>query len=146
MGNDMEIPELRRRLRAALEENRGHAAERRARADQAARDYEAFLTVRAVPVFHDFANVLNGEGHPFKVFTPAGSVKLASARSGEEFIELELDASHDPPQVIGRSSRGRGRRMMTSERPLRPRTAIAELTEEHVAEYLLEEIPGFLER
>jgi hypothetical protein len=142
----MDIADLRRRLRAAVEDARRQSAERRTRADIAARDYEQFLTGRAVPVFHDFANVLNGEGHPFKVFTPAGSVRLASAKSGEDFVELELDASHDPPQVIGRSSHGRGRRMVTAERPIRAGAAVADLTEEDVVTFLLAEIVSFLER
>jgi precorrin-6B methylase 1 len=142
----MDTSELRRRLRASIDDARRDSAERRTRADIAARDYENFLTARAIPMFHDFANVLNGEGHAFKVFTPAGSVRLASARSGEEFIEVELDTSQDPPVVIGRTSRGRGRRMVTSERPIRPHAAVADLTEEDVAAFVLEEIGHFIER
>ena len=146
MPDVRDIADLRRRLRAAVEEARERSAERRARTAVAERDYEQFLTERAVPVFHDFANVLGGEGHPFQVSTPARSVRLTSAKSGEEFLELELDSSQDPPQVVGRSSRGRGRRMVTSERPLKPRTAIAELTEEDVVQFLLAEIVAFIER
>lgn len=142
----MDISDVRRRLRGAIETARRDAVERRERTDAAEREYGSFLTERAVPVFHDFANALSGEGHTFKVFTPARSVKLASARSAEEFIELELDTSQDPPQVTGRTSRGRGRRMVTSERPVRARAAIGELTEEDVLEYLLSEIGPFIER
>jgi hypothetical protein len=142
----MEITDVRRRLRGAIEEARRDAAERRARADAAERDYDAFLTGRAIPVFHDVGNALAGEGHSFKVFTPARSVKLASGRSSGEFIELELDASQDPPQVIGRSSRGRGRRMVTSERSLRPDAPIAELTDEDVLTFLVAEIVHLIER
>jgi hypothetical protein len=142
----MEITDVRRRLRGAIEEARRDAADRRIRADGAERDYDAFLTTRAIPVFHDVANALTGEGHPFKVFTPARSVKLASGRSGEEFIELELDTAQDPPQVIGRSSRGRGRRMVTSERPIRPGAPIAELTEEDVLTFLIAEAVHLIER
>jgi hypothetical protein len=142
----MDISDVRRRLRGAIEAARREAAEHRQRTDAAEREYEKFLTERAVPVFHDFANALSGEGHAFKVETPARSVKLASARAAEAFIELELDTSQDPPQVIGRTSRGRGRRMVTSERPVRARAPIAELTEEDVLEYLLSEIGPFIER
>lgn len=142
----MEITDVRRRLRGALEEARRDAADRRIKSDAAERDYDAFLTARAIPVFHDVANALTGEGHPFKVFTPARSVKLASGRSGEEFIELELDSAQDPPQVIGRSSRGRGRRMVTSERPIRPGAPIAELTEEDVLTFLIAEAVHLIER
>jgi hypothetical protein len=142
----MEITDVRRRVRGAIEEARRDAAERRARTDAAERDYDAFLTERAIPVVHDVASALAGEGHPFKVFTPARSVKLASGRSSAEFIELELDTTLDQPQVIGRSSRGRGRRTVTSERPLRPGAPIADLTDEDVLTFLITEIVHLIER
>ena len=142
----MEVSEVRRRLRAAVEEARKSAVERRARTDAAVRAYEEFLEQRAVPVFHKFAAALTGEGHLFKVFTPAASVRLASERSHEEFIELALDDSHDPPIVVGRTSSGRGRRMVSSERPIRDQAAVADLTEEDVLEFLLSEITVFIDR
>jgi hypothetical protein len=143
---DVEVSEVRRRLRAAVEEARQSAAERRVRTDAAARDYEEFLTHRAVPVFHQLAAALTGEGHLFKVFTPAGSVRLASERSHEEFIEVALDDASDFPTVVGRTSRGRGRRMVSSERPVRDGVAIGDLTEEDVLDFLLKEITPFIER
>jgi hypothetical protein len=120
------------------------AAERRARSDAAARDYGQFLTERAVPLFHSFANALVAEGFRFKVFTPAGTVRLASESGGEDYIELSLDATSDPPQVLGRSSRGRGRRLVMSERPLTEGSEIASLTEDDVMNYLVEEIVPFV--
>jgi hypothetical protein len=142
----MDVAEVRRRLRGAIEAARREASERRARSDAAAREYEAFLSERAVPMFQQFAAALAGEGQPFKVFTPAASVRLASERSGEEFIELVLDTSQDPPQVIGRTTRGRGRRMVTSERPVRDGLPIGELSAEDVLAFLLAEIVPFVER
>ena len=142
----MDIPELRRRLRAAMEHARREAAARRERSDAAAREYEQFLTGRAVPAVQALASALSGEGFRFGVASPAGSVRLSAERSAEDFIELELDSSVDPPAVIGRSSRGRGRRAVTSERQIGRGTGIAGLTEEDVLEYLLEEIVPFVER
>jgi hypothetical protein len=142
----MEVSEVRRRLRAAVEDARRNSVERRARTDEAARSYEEFLEQRAVPVFHKFAAALTGEGHLFKVFTPAASVRLASERSHEEYIELALDDSYDPPIVVGRTSRGRGRRMVSSERPIREHVAVADLTEEDVLGFLLHEITLFIDR
>jgi hypothetical protein len=142
----MEVSEVRRRLRAAVEGARLAAAERRTRVAGATRDYEEFLNQRAVPVFHQLATVLTGDGHLFKVFTPAGSVRLASERSHEEFIEIVLDEGTDFPTVIGRTSRGRGRRMVSAERPVRDGAAIADLTEEDVLTFLLQEITPFIER
>lgn len=142
----MEISEVRRRLRAALEKARRESAERRARVDAAARDYEVFLAERASPVFHQVAAALNAEGKKFKVFTPASSIRLAAERSPEEFIELSLDDSSDPPAVIGRTSRGRGRKTVSSEQTLRDGTPIPDLTDEDVLAFLLEEIPRLVER
>lgn len=143
---DMEVSEVRRRLRAAVEEARKSAAERRGRSDDAARAYEEFLANRAVPVFHQFAAALTAEGHLFKVFTPLASVRLASERSHEAFIELALDEASDPPTVVGRTSRGRGRRMISSERPVREHAGVADLTEEDVLSFLLVEITYFIDR
>ncbi len=142
----MEVSEVRRRLRAAVEEARAAAGERRLRTDAAARDYEVFVEERAVPIFHQVAAALTAEGHAFKVFTPAGSVRLASDRSHEEFIELTLDAVGDAPAVVGRTSRGRGRRMVSSERELVPGRPIASLTEEDVLSFLLKEVTPFIEK
>lgn len=142
----MEISEVRRRLRAAIDKARREATERRARTDAAGRDYDVFLSERAAPVFHQFAVALKAEGQPFKVFTPASSIRLAAERSPEEFIELSLDDSSDPPAVIGRSSRGRGRKTVTSERTLKDGAAIADLTDEDVLVFLLEQITWLLER
>jgi D-alanyl-D-alanine dipeptidase len=132
----MEISDIRRRLRTAIDQARHQAAERRTRVDAAARDYEEFLVQRAVPVVHQFAAALAAEGYLFKVFTPAGSVRLASERSPEEFIELFLDDAADPPEVIGRTSRGR----------VREHTPVVAVSEDDVLSFLTNEILLLLER
>ncbi|HVL65845.1 MAG TPA: hypothetical protein VM364_01155 [Vicinamibacterales bacterium] len=142
----IEISEVRRRLRSAIEEARRHEAARRGRRDAAARDYEQFLSSIAIPVVQAMANALSGEGHQFRVETPSGSVRLTSGHSNEDFIEITLDTSQDPPEVVGRTSRGRGRRMIATERPVRDRTAVAELNDEDVLAFLLTEIIPFLSR
>ena len=129
-----------------MEQARSNAAARRERSNAAGRDYETFLTKVATPVVQQFANVLSAEGHQFQVETPAGSVRLASAASNEDYIDILLDTSEDPPEVVGRTSRGRGRRMITSERPVRERTAVAELNEEDVLAFLLTEVVPFVSR
>ena len=138
--------ELRRRLRTAIDQAKSNAAARRARSDAAARDYETFLSAVAIPVVQQFANVLSAEGHHFNVATPAGSVRLSSAAASDDFIEIALDTTEDPPEVVGRTSRGRGRRMISSERAVRERTAISELNEEDVLAFLLAEIVAFVAR
>ena len=142
----MDVPEIRRRLRGAIEGARRQAQERRARADAAARDYEAFLRDRAVPTFQTLSSALVAEGFRFKVFTPAESVRLVSESNGDEFIELVLDTSQDPPAVLGRTNRGRGRRILTSERPVREGTPVADISEDDVLSFLLAELMPLLER
>ena len=140
----IETTELRRRIRVAIELAKKNSAARRGRSDAAAKDYDTFLSQVAVPAVQRFASALSGEGHLFHVATPAGSVRLTSGSSADDYIELLLDTSQDPPEVTARTNKGRGRRVVTSERPLRERTAIADLTDEDVVTLLLQEIAAFL--
>ena len=142
----MEVSEIRRQVRAAIESARREARERRVRSDRAALDYQDFLRDRAVPVFQTVAAALVAESYRFKVFTPADSVRLASETSGTDFIELSLDPAANPPTVIGRTSRGRGSRLVDRERPIREGTPIPELSDEDVLAFLMTEIAGLLER
>jgi len=142
----IEVSEVRKRLRQALEQVKRERAERRARADAATRAYETFLTEIATPVFRMFSSALKADGHPFNVFTPAGGLRLMSERSKEDFIELFLDLDADPPLASARINRGRGRRLISAERPVREATAVEQLTDEHVLEFLLQEIVHFVER
>jgi hypothetical protein len=144
--NAIDVGEVRRRLKGALETARRTAAERRTRSDEAARQYDAFLAQRAVPVFQHMASALTAEGHPFKMMTPSGAVRLSPERAPDEFIELTLDSSFDPPEVVMHVVRGRGRRTIETEQPLRERTAVADLTEEHVLEVLIREVVPFVQR
>ncbi len=136
----MDLPEVRRRVRAAIEQARRDAAARRERSDAASRAYDGFLTTRAVPLFHQLAAALVAEGHRYKVFTPSGSVRLASERSGDDFVEVTLDTSVDPPVVLGRTSHGRGRHAVTRERPIREGAAVADLTDDDLADFVLAEL------
>lgn len=142
----MEVSEVRRRLRAAIEQARHQAAARRERSDAAARDYEQFLTDRAIPVFQTLAAALTAEGHRFKVFTPAGSVRLSAEHSPHDFIELSLDTSVDQPVLVVRTNRGRGRRQVSSERAVRDASTLPDLTDEDVLDVVLSEIEPFVER
>ena len=142
----MDIPEVRRRVRAAIEQARRDAAARRERSDAAAKSYEQFLATCAVPAFNTMASALVGEGHRFTVSTPAGSVRLSSERSPDDYIELMLDASEDPPIVLGRTNAGRGRRTVTKERPVRAGVSPDALTDEDVVTFVLAEIITLIER
>jgi hypothetical protein len=143
---NMEVSEVRRQLRAAIEEARRRSAERRARADEASRAWERVLPEVAVPTFQTIASALTAEGHPFKVHTPGEAVRLALERSGEEFVELSLDTQRDEPAVMLRSTRGRGRRIVSSERVVLEGQPVAALAQEDLVPVLLEELIPFIER
>ena len=143
---DIETSELRKRLRAAIEQSRRAAAARRVQLDGAATAYKEFLDNTAAPLVHVLANVMLAEGYNFTVFTPTGGLRMASAKSGEDFIEFALDTSQAEPFVLLRVNQARGRRVLQHERPVKGRTAVAELTEEDVLQALLEEIAPFVER
>jgi hypothetical protein len=115
------------------------------RVDEANREYPVFLETVAAPLFRQTARILKAEGFLFSVFTPAGSVRLASDKSPEDFIELTLDTSGNVPLVIGHTSRARGRRVMESERPL-GNGAVRDLSEADVLDFLTKELEPFVER
>ena len=142
----METSDVRRRIRAAIEAARVRAAERRTRTGEATRAYDQFLEAIAVPAFHTVANALVGEGHRFKVSTPGRAARLSPERAAEDFIELSLDTERDVPAVVILTSRGRGRRMLSTERILREDPGITELSEEDVVSTLVEELLPFIER
>ena len=121
-----------------------HQAGQLQQAERACRESLRGFEQECGPDHPDVANVLVAEGHRFTVNTPAGSVRLASERSGEDFIELALDSAQDPPAVVVRTSRGRGRRQLSAERLVS--TPIVSLTDADVVHIVVDEIPPFVER
>jgi hypothetical protein len=142
----IEPADVRRRLLQRIEAVRREAAARRGAVSDAEREYERFLDERAVPVFRTLAAALRAEGAAFQVFTPAGSVRLASERSRDDFIELALDTTRDRVEVVGRTSVTRGSRLLSDERPVREGAEVRDLTEEDVLEFVLKVIGPFVER
>jgi len=141
----VEIPEIRRRVRQAIEQARQTAATRREQTAAAERDYARFLSEVAEPVFRVFAAAIKAEGYAFLIATPSGGLRLESERSREDAIEIALDTA-EAPVVMGRATRGRGRRMVATERPLREGAAVSDLTEEDVLAFLLAEIVPLVAR
>jgi hypothetical protein len=139
----MEISEVKRRVVQTIEAAKRATAERRSRVDQAGRDYDTFLERVAVPMFRQVSNVLRAENFTFTVFTPAGSVRLMSDRSADDFIELSLDTTGADPVVVGHTSRARGRRVGESERVIGSGHP-AELTEADVLDFLATELEAFV--
>jgi hypothetical protein len=141
----MEISDVKRRVTAMIDQARRTAAERRSRNDQATHDYELFLQRTAVPLFRQVAAVLKPEGFAFRVFTPAGSVRLMSETGSEDYVELSLDTAGDQPKVIGLTRVARGHRIVESERPITA-GAIPDISEEDVLDFLTTELQAFVRR
>lgn len=143
---EIDVAQLRKRVRAAIESAKKQAAARRGRADEARLAYERFLEEQAVPVFRAMANVLRSEGLLFDVMTPSGGVRLVPERTREDGIELTLDAAFDPPRPTLTTVRTRGHRPLRSERAVKDGTPIAMLTADDVEFALLDELAPWLER
>ena len=141
----MEVSDVRKQVLATIERAKRLEAERRARSDEAARDYPVFLERIAVPLFRQVANILKAHNYAFSIFTPSNGVRLMSDKSTDDFIELSLDTAGEQPSVVGHVTRSRGRRVLESERPIGT-GSISELTEDDVLQFLMKEIEPFVER
>jgi len=135
---------VRKRVQSAIEQEHRDQAERRGRATEAKKAYEAFLETAAIPIFRMFANVLKAEGLHFEVMTPAGGVRLQSERHRDDAIEMELDTSADPPQPLVTVTRARGSRVIQADRSIKGSNPLVQLTEDDVIDMLLEELRPWL--
>lgn len=135
-----DVAVVRKRVKSAIEQARRDQAERRGRAAEAQKNYEAFLETAAVPVFRMFANILKSEGLNFEVMTPAGGVRLQSERNRDDAIEMELDVSADPPQPLVTITRVRGSRVIQTDRSIKGSNPLVQLGEEDVIDMLLDEL------
>jgi hypothetical protein len=142
----MEISQVRRRLKLAMDQARERAQQRRQRVSDAERAYATFLETVATPVLRQVANALKAEGYAFTVFTPGGGLRLASDRSRDDYVDFALDATDDRPQVVVRTSRTRGSRTLEEERPIKDGAPPEAITEEDVLDVLLAVMEPWLAR
>lgn len=135
-----ELTDLRRRVRQAIQDAKQKAAARRTSRDEAAAAWTASIATIVEPVATGVAAALTGEGLPFRLETPRGTVRIVSERSPGDYIEIALDDSEerDAPEVIGRAVRGRGRQSVTvMEDLLGPP---ARLSEDRLVAFLMQAI------
>jgi len=142
----MEISDVRRRLRGAIDQAKRRAADHRAVAAEASRVWSQCLPETIVPAFQAVHNALSGDGLKFSLSTPGETARLSPERSSAEFVEMSLDTNRDLPAVLLRSTRGRGSRTIESERVVAEGPEIAELTQEVVVDAVIEGIVPLIER
>jgi len=140
-----EVADVRKRVQRLIAQSREAATDRRARVAVAAREGERVLTQVVAPMFRTVAAVLKAEGFLFRVSTPVSAVRIAAEATGDNFVELELDTTDDPPALRGRISKVRGRRVTVDERVVGEDAAIGALTKDDVLDFLLSELGPFLE-
>ncbi len=142
----VEISLVRNRLNRAIEASRERSVRRREQVAAAERAYDDFLNAVATPVTKLVANSLKVENFAFSVFTPGRGLRLASDHRRDDYIEFALDTESDPAQVIGRTSRTRGSRTLTDDRPVKQGSPIEAITEEDVLAFLISALEPWFER
>lgn len=141
-----ETADVVRRVRRAVAGARAAAARRRELATEAEVEGHAVLERLVAPLCKKVASVLAAEGHRFTVSTPVDAVRLSRGASSEDFVEIALDTSHNPPALVGRAACVWGRRVRQEERIVAEHPDIGVLTPEQVLDYLLEAIAPLVER
>ena len=142
----MEVSEVRRQLKQAIDRAKARAQQKRQHAANAERAYALFLEEIATPTTRQLANVLKAEGYLFTVSTPSGGLRLASDRTRDDYVEFALDAGGDQPAVVGRIRHTRGSRTLEDERPIKPGAAPQDLSEADVLAFLVNALEPWLER
>jgi len=142
----MEVSQVNNRLRSAIDVAKARAQSRRQTAAAAEKAYEVFLETVATPLARQVANALKVAGIGFTLGTPGGVLCLAADRARDDFIEFVFAASGEVPQAAGRVSLSRVSRTIDEVVPIKPGTAIEELTEEDVLEFLVRALEPWLER
>jgi hypothetical protein len=142
----VEVSEVRRQLRHAIDRAKARAQQRRQVAAEADRAYATFLEEIATPTVRMLANALKAEGYPFTVSTPTGGLRLASDRGRDDYIELALDVRGDTPTVVGRVRYTRGSRTLEEERPIKPGSPPQDVTETDLLSFLVGALDPWLDR
>jgi hypothetical protein len=134
----MEVAELRQQILREIERAQTTVAERRQSGDAARGAYAKFIVEIAGPLVLQSVQILRAERLPFQAQTPAGSARIASETSADDFAEFVLDTSVRPPRVLGRSSVTVGRRnVVVEEIPIADGKAIADLQDTDLLPFLI---------
>src|ERR1044071_942146 len=114
----MEVSQVNKRVKNAIEQARGRAQARRNATASAEKAFGVFVETVATPVARQVANALKVANIGFTVGTPGGGLRLAAERGRDDFIEFVLDTSGELPQAAGRISVSRGSRTIDQVLPI----------------------------
>ena len=88
--------------------------------------------------------MLRAEGVPFEVQTPSGGVRLVSERNRDDGHRARARYQSRSATGDADATRNWGSRMLRSERAVKERTAIDQITEDDLLEQLFEELRPWL--
>ena len=142
----MEVSLVRKRLRDSIEEAQKNAKARRAANQAATEAWEQVLERVVTPLLQQVSQVLKSEGYAFRVITPAGTVRLTSERSPDDYIEVGMDTSGPVPVVVARVNRTRGREQFNDEHIVASGDTIPGLSDERLLDLFASVLGPFLER
>src|SRR5262245_30525417 len=120
----MEVSQVNKRVKSAIEDAKAKAQARRNAAASAEKSYATFLETVATPIARQVANALKVAGVGFTLGTPGGGLRLAADRGRDDYVEIVLDTSGELPQAAGRVSVTRGSRTFVDTLPIKAGTAI----------------------
>lgn len=142
----LDIGEVRRQVRLAIEAARRDASAHRAQVDEAGKAFEALLEQVAIPLFRQFTSALRSEGLLFRVVTPAGSARIEAERSADNFVEIALDAARRPVALVLRRSYTRGHHTSTDDLVVQEGADLSSVSPSRLLPLLLESFAPFIER
>ena len=143
----LETSDIRRGLLAAIADAHATGPDaRRARVASAEEVGGDVLQRVAAPLLRTVAAVLTAEGYRFIVSTPAGTVRLSSAASVDDYLELVLDTQTDPPALLIRTAHVRRDEGVIDERVVAEHPAIGVLTDAHLLAVLITALRPFVDR
>ena len=142
----METADVRKRIIDTIARAKREATARRSRNAEVGPIYERFLESVAVPLMQQVSSVLKAEKYAFARQTPAGTVRLASERSPEDFLEVRLDTSGQVPQVVVHVERVRGRETTVEDRPVRPGVLTEHLTDADLLDVISDALGVLVDR
>ena len=129
----LDLADVRRQLRLAIDAAKRAAVAHRQESDEAARAFEFMLEHVAAPLFRQFTSALRAEGMLFRVVTPSGSVRIEAERSADNYLELALDVARRPVAVVLRRAYTRGHHIYSDDRVLAEGADLSTVTPAAVA-------------
>ncbi len=142
----MNVADIRRRVKRAIAEARDAAVAHRRLVASAEDEAAAVLSGVAAPLCKTVVAALKAEGFEFRLSTPPDAVRISRVTSGDDYVELALDATRTPPAMMGRVGRTWGRHVLADEQVVAEHPVIGKLDDATLLEFVVRALAPFIER